>query len=127
MGCGCSAKKVNKEKELSDYVFHDSSSFSKDNNLKESIFSKIMFQTLKIIAFLFMLLFIPIIMVAVVWFIFNIVVLNKDVNIKRIVTVLASKLKRFNEDEFDTYDEDDYDEDDYDEENYELIDVEEIK
>lgn len=126
MGCGCSAKTYSKEKEINNKIYEDSSKF-KDENLKESVFSKIMYQSLKLVAFFIMLLFVPFIMIAVVWFIFSVVVLNKEVDMKKIVTILASKIKRFNEDE---YDDDDYEDDDfeeYDEDNYELIDVEEVK
>ena len=74
-----------------------------------------------------MMILLPIIMLAIIWFIFELIILNKEVDIKRIVKVLSSKIKPFNEgfDEDEEYDEED-DEDEFTEENYEMIDVEDI-
>jgi hypothetical protein len=78
---------------------------------------------LRIIAFSLGLLFLPIIMLAVIWFMFELLMLNKEVDMKKIVTVLSSKIKPFNED----YEDYEYEEDDeFTEENYEMLDVEEI-
>jgi hypothetical protein len=62
-------------------------------------------------------------MLAVIWFMFELLMLNKEVDMKKIVTVLSSKIKPFNED----YEDYEYEEDDeFTEENYEMLDVEEI-
>ena len=76
---------------------------------------------LRIIAFSLGLLLLPIIMIAVIWFMFELLMLNKEIDMKKIVNVMTSKIKPFNEEDDDYDDEDDYDEDDY-----EMIDVEEI-
>lgn len=81
---------------------------------------------IKIVSFSIALLLLPIIMIVIVWFMFDILVLNQEIDMKKIVTVLTSKLKRFNDDY--GYD-DEYDEEyaeEYDEENYEMLDVDDI-
>jgi hypothetical protein len=61
-------------------------------------------------------------MIAVVWFMFELLVLNQEIDMKKIVMVLTSKLKRFNDDGYD----DDYDEEYDEEEEYEMLDVDDI-
>ncbi len=81
----------------------------------------------KILAFSFMMLLLPVIMLAIIWFIFELIILNKEVDIKRVVKVLSSKIKPFNEGfEEDDEEEDEEDDDEFTEENYEMIDVEDI-
>jgi hypothetical protein len=80
---------------------------------------KITNYTLRSIVFLFSLILLPIIIAAAIWFMFRTLVLNKDVNITEILTILANKLSSNKDDDYD----DDYDDDD---DEYELIDVEHI-
>jgi ATP-dependent Zn protease len=80
---------------------------------------------LRLISFLIGLIFLPVIMVAVIWFMFDLLMLNKEIDMQKIVMVLTSKIKPFNEDDDFSYDENDED-DEFTEENYEILDVEEI-
>lgn len=80
---------------------------------------------LRVLAFSLGLILLPVIMGAVIWFMFELLMLNKEIDMKKIVNVMTSKIKPFNEEE-DEYDEEDDDEDVFTEENYEMLDVEEI-
>jgi ATP-dependent Zn protease len=81
---------------------------------------------IRVLAFSLSLFLLPIIMIAVIWFMFELFILNKEIDMKKIVTVLSSKIKSFNEDYVsEDYDEDDED-DEFTEENYEMVDVEDI-
>lgn len=113
MGCGC--KTSGKQEPNIDG----------SNKKINSGFSNII---IKILAFSLMMLLLPIIMIAIIWFIFELIVLNKEIDMKKILMVLTSKLKPFNEgyEEFEDYDEDDEDDEEFTEENYEMIDVEDI-
>lgn len=82
---------------------------------------KITNYTLRSVVFLFSLILLPIILSAVIWFMFRTLVLNKNVNIIEILTLLFNKLTPNKDD-----DDDDDDYDDYNEDEYELIDVEHI-
>jgi len=79
---------------------------------------------LRILAFSLGLLFLPIIMMGVIWFMFELLMLNKEIDMKKIANIMTSKIKPFNEDYEKEDDDDDYDE--FTEENYEMLDVEEI-
>lgn len=81
---------------------------------------KITNYTLRSVVFLFSLILLPIILSAAIWFMFRTLVLNKEVNITEILSILVNKLTPNKDDD----DDDDYD--DYDEDEYELIDVEHI-
>jgi hypothetical protein len=137
MGCGCKTNSSDKSEQIS---FNDKSLGSKNNenletNLETNKPNPIVNYLFKIIGFFIGLLFLPIIVLAIIWFMFQLLVLNGDVDMKRIVLVLSSKLKRFNEsnvdgiyygDDDDDDDEEYDDEEEYDEENYEMLDVEDI-
>ena len=112
MGCNCK----------------DSNNFEYDGKVNDlSITQNIIKYTIKTLAFLLSLIFLPIIMIGVIWFLFDILVLNKNVDLSKVVSILAKNIKKFNED-YDDYDDyNDYDDyDDYDEEDYVTINVEEI-
>lgn len=114
MGCGCKAE-VKEESNLNNY------NLNKNNNIKSG-YSMFL---VRILAFILSLFLLPIIMVAIVWFMFELFLLNKEIDMKKIVTVLSSKIKPFNEGYEDEY-EDEYDDDEFNEENYEMVDVEDI-
>ena len=79
---------------------------------------KITNYTLRSVVFLFSLILLPIILSAAIWFMFRTLVLNKDVNIIEILSILVNRLTpNIDEDDYDDYDDDD---------EYELIDVEHI-
>lgn len=136
MGCGCSTKtKTNKtannKLESQNNQVAPSSSFTfNENSSNPKILDFIVKNFIKIASFSLALLFLPIIMLAVIWFMFQLLVLNQEIDMRKVVTTLSSKIRRFNDDydDEDEYDEDEYDdeEDYYDEENYEALDVEEI-
>jgi hypothetical protein len=112
MGCGCKTDN-NYEPNLEG-----------SNNEEKKGFSNII---VRLLAFMLMMVFLPIIMIAIVWFIFELVMLNKEIDMKKIVRVMSSKIKPFNEgyeEEDDDYDDDEDDE--FIEENYEMVDVEDI-
>jgi len=111
MSCGC---KTNVKYEP------NSKGSNNSNNKKINGFSNIF---IKILSFCFMMLLLPIIMLAIIWFIFELIVLNKEIDMKKVLMVLSSKIKPLNE----GYENDEDDEDDeFTEENYEMVDVEDI-
>ena len=84
---------------------------SKEGFIKEvddsSAFSKIVKLSAKLIGFSIGLLFLPIIMLAIVWFMFDTIVLNTEVDLTKIMDKFITKAKFFNNDD----DEEDYDDD----------------
>jgi hypothetical protein len=121
MGCGC---KTNTKYESN----YDSSIKRPDNNNIKSGYSIFL---IRVLAFILSLFLLPIIMVAITWFMFELFFLNKEIDMKKIVTVLSSKIKPFNEGYEEEYeeehdDDDDDDDDEFNEENYEMVDVEDI-
>ena len=67
------------------------------------------------------MLLLPIINVLIIWFIFRTLVLDKDVNMKEIMTFIANKIKKPDYD-----DEDDDDFDSLTEDDVVMVDVEDI-
>jgi hypothetical protein len=130
MGCGCKTNITNKYEQTS--FNYESIGLKNNENLETKKPNKIINYLFKLIGFFMGLLLLPIIVLAIIWFMFQLLVLNQEVNMKRIVLVLSSKLKRFNESNIDEiyYGDDDYededDEEEFDEENYEMLDVEDI-
>lgn len=76
----------------------------------------------KILGFFISLLFLPFILIAIVWFMFDVIVLNKNVDLKKIISRFIEVNKLFEKKEEDDGD-DDYP---YEEEDLTLINVEEI-
>ena len=87
---------------------------SKEGFIKEvddsSAFSKIVKFSAKLIGFFIGLLFIPIIILAIVWFMFDTIVLNTEVDLTKIMDKFITKARFFNDDD----DEEEYDEIDID-------------
>lgn len=118
MGCGC---KTNS--------FKDTNSNNLNNKPKDksgNSFSNIL---VKILAFSLMMLLLPFIMLVIIWFVFDLIILNREIDMKKIIRVLSSKIKPFNEgyeeNNYDDYEDED-EEDEFTEENYESVDVEDI-
>jgi ATP-dependent Zn protease len=112
MGCGC---KTNNN--------YEPNSEGSNNNKKKS-FSNIL---IRLLAFMLIMVFLPIIIIAIIWFVFELVMLNKEIDMKKFINVMSSKIKPFNEDyEYNNDEDDDEDDDEFTEENYEMVDVEEI-
>jgi hypothetical protein len=124
MACGCKTKtnkgfETEEKQTIKPFDFEYQNKGNQNSNF-------IIKNLIKIVSFSIALLLLPIIMIVIVWFMFDILVLNQEIDMKKIVTVLTSKLKRFNDDY--GYD-DEYDEEyaeEYDEENYEMLDVDDI-
>jgi hypothetical protein len=110
MGCNC--------KNSNDFEYTEKTT-------NKTIFETIVKYSLKSLAFLLTLVLLPIIMIAIVWFLFDIIVLNKTVDLGRIVRVVAKNIGRFNEDDED-YDDDDDDFEEINEEDYIALNVEDI-
>lgn len=123
MACGCKTKTNNSfETEQKQTI----KAFDFEHQNKKGRKSNFIIKNLiKIVSFSIALLLLPIIMIAITWFMFEILVLNQEIDMKKIVMVLTSKLKRFNDDGYDDEYDNDYDEE-YDEENYEMLDVDDI-
>lgn len=130
MGCGCNTKiKKTNDKETQQYeVLETGKSFNfNEKNVELPVLDFIVKNLIKIVGFTLSLLLLPIIMIAVIWFLFQLLVLNQEIDMKKIFTAVTSKLRRFNEDYEDELEDDEDDEDEiYDEEHYETLDVEDI-
>jgi hypothetical protein len=84
---------------------------------------KITNYTLRSLVFLVSLIFLPIILIASIWFMFRTLVLDKEVDIIAIVSLIGNLFTRNKDDD----DDDDDMEEDYNEDDYELIDIDYIK
>jgi ATP-dependent Zn protease len=114
MGCGCKTDNN-----------YEPNSEGSNNEEKRGVTNILV----RLLAFILMMVFLPIIMIAIIWFIFELIMLNKEIDMKKIVKVLSSKIKPFNEgyeEDDDDYEDDDDDDNDFTEENYEMVDVEDI-
>jgi hypothetical protein len=110
MGCGCKGNVSNNTKvNFGDLTY-------------KAKLRRVGFYALKGLAFLIGIALLPIINIAIIWFMFNIIVLNKEFNVKDIVfQILGSVLKKR-----DNEDDDDDDDEEYDEDDVDLLDAEEI-
>jgi hypothetical protein len=109
MGCNCKGQSVD--------------NLLKDDRVKLSISNLIGKYTLKILLFLMLLVILPFINIAIIWFMFNTVILNKDVNIKPLLLALGNqfKEKKYEDDEIDIEEFNELTEDDV-----VMVDVEDI-
>lgn len=114
MSCGC---KTNSFKSSKSDVFPKELNVNITNSFSNFL--------VKILAFSLMMLLLPVIMLAIIWFIFELIMLNKEIDMKKVVRVLSSKIKPFNED-YEQDDDEEDEEDEFTEENYEMVDVEDI-
>jgi hypothetical protein len=96
MGCNCKSDKNIDIDNLSNEV----------SNPNESLASKITKYFFKSLAFLLMIAALPIINLFIIWFIFKMLILNKDINIKPLLKNIG--------DRFRPIDDEDEDEDEYD-------------
>jgi len=96
MGCNCkSDKSVNK-------------TLINENKEKISITKKIINFALRTIVFLTFILFLPFIITYIIWMLFKTIFLNKDIDIKPLLMMIADKFKIDDEDEIYETGEDDY-------------------
>ena len=132
MGCGCKLKndsKIQKKQETKEIkkVNKVTNVFTKSRKKEKLNFKNIgkfiIKNTFKILAFLLALFLVPIIALASIWFMFELLVLNQDIDMVKITKVLSSKLKFANESNFNLDDEDD---EEFNSDDYVAIDVEDI-
>jgi hypothetical protein len=79
----------------------------------------------KTLGFLVGMLFLPIIMLVIVWFMFDTIVLNKDIDLRRVINKFVKANKFFTKDDDDDDDEDDED-DELTEDDVIMLNVEDI-
>ena len=109
MGCNCKTNAIDTEALMAN-----------SSGSKISIGQNVLKYSLKTLVFLLVLILLPIINLAIIWFIFRTVVLNKDIDIKPLLLSIGSKFQ--NKD--DESDDDDYDE--LTEDDVVMVDVEEL-
>jgi hypothetical protein len=120
MGCGCNTKNAKKTDALGPIEFS-----------KVDVLDIIVKVFTKILGFSLAILTMPIISAFVLFFMFEMLVLNKQVDLKKLITGVSTKLSFMNEsfDPFDNEDEDEeiYDEDEeFEEDKFDAINVEDI-
>jgi len=109
MGCNCKGNNKNIDSYLTD-----------GTKSQEKIGPLIGTYILKSIAFILMIAALPIINLFIIWFIFRTLMLNKEVNIKPLLTVIGKKFQDKSEDD----EEEDYD--NLTKDDVVLVNVEEI-
>lgn len=120
MGCNCKTG----EKPNVNLASKLNSNNDNENNVKNTKLSIVLTYTAKMIGFLVGILLLPLINIAIIWFMFRTLVLNKEVDLKLLFSRMmrSKKIKDLAKDDEDFYDEDD-DEDDDDFENLTENDV----
>lgn len=99
MSCGCKAKKgVN-------------TSSNDENKPKVSIIANIINYTIKLIGFGIALVLLPIVFVVIIYYMFNLIVMTKDIDIKPLFVSVSKLMKKVAKDNADEDDEDDDDDD----------------
>ena len=111
MGCNCKTK--------DGFEMPEKTKFSKLTNKEKR--QLVTHYTFKVIGFLIGVLLLPIINIAIIWFMFSTIVLTKDVNIVNLLSKFVGKKN----DDADDYDDDD-DFEDLTEDDVVLVDVEDI-
>jgi len=109
MGCGCKSDTIS-----DNLVVSDKKMRGDDSNIIKYI--------IKFIGFLIGLMLLPIIMLAVIWFMFDVIVLNKKVDFVQSINKwkkLYNKKDKNNEDDY-------YDDEDDDDDEYLMLNVEDI-
>lgn len=97
---------------------------NQDNTIKKTSIQSVLNYSAKIFGFLIGVLLLPLIIVAIIWFMFDIIVLNKDVNL----AVILKKIVKINKAMLEDDEEDEDDDFEYDEtEEYITENVEELK
>jgi hypothetical protein len=94
------------------------------NGEKISLGKSIVKYAFKVSVFLLSLMLLPIILVASIWLMFDMLVLSKQFDTKGVIMTLAKIFKTKNDDDDDDDDDEYYD--DYEEDEYEMVDVEVI-
>lgn len=92
-----------------------------DSQNKKSVTQTVIKYTLKVLGFLVLIAALPILNIYIVWLIFNMLILNKNIDVKPILLSLG---KKFKNDDDDDDDDDEYNE--LTEDDVILLDVEDI-
>jgi len=126
MGCGCKTG----EKPNVNLSSKTNNSNDIDKNVKNKKLSIFLTYTAKIIGFFVGVLLLPLINIAIIWFMFRTLVLNKEVDLKLLFSRMmrSKKIKDLAKDDEDFYDEDD-DDDDFEnltENDVIMVDVDDI-
>ncbi len=98
MGCNCK----NSGEMPQNYVLE------KNENLVATIIK----YTVKFIGFLIGVTLLPLIMVAIIWFMFDTIVLNKDIDLRKVINKFVKANKLFTKEEEEDDDDDDLTDDD---------------
>ena len=117
MGCNCKTKKG---------VY---SSSNDENKPKMSIINNVIHYSIKLIGFGIALALLPIVILMIIHFMFKLIVLSKDVDIKPLFISLTKFMKTVGKDNADKDDEDEDDEAEWEEANpddFELVGVDDI-
>jgi len=124
MSCGCKAEKGDKT---------PINSLNNDENQpKKNIIAEIIHYSVKLIGFGIGLLLLPILVLVIIHYMFKLIVLTKDIDIKPLFVSLAKFMKKVGEDNEIKDEDDDDDDDDVEWENidpndFEMVGVDEIK
>lgn len=122
MSCGCKAKKG----EETPINLLDNN----ENKPKVSIITNIIHYSMKILGFLIAMVLLPIIMVIIAYYIFNLIVMTKEIDIKPLFISVSKFMKKVAKDNDEDDDDDDEDEDaeweEINQDEFELIGVDEI-
>ena len=89
----------------------------------ENLVATIIKYVVKFIGFLVGVALLPLIMIAIIWFMFDTIVLNKDIDLRRVINRFVKANKFFTKDDDD---EDDDDDDDLTEDDVIMLNVEDI-
>jgi hypothetical protein len=112
MGCNCKTKDAG------------SSAPTNKKHLTHKNLTTFLSYTAKIIGFLIMIVLLPLINLVIIWFIFNTLVLTKDVDVKGLIQKLMLRGKDDDDDDDDDDEDDDFE--DLTEDDVIMIDVEDI-
>jgi hypothetical protein len=124
MSCGCKAKK-------NDGTPFNVSSPNNENTPKKSIGVNIIHYSIKLLGFGIALALSPFLMLVIIYYMFNMIVMTKDVDIRPIFISASKFMKKVGKDNTDEDDEEDDEEDDAEWENinpdeFELIGVDDL-
>ena len=97
-----------------------------ENIIKEKPFQLTLKYIAKTIGFLIALALLPIIMVIIIWFMFDIIILNKEVDLRIILDKFIKHEKYFNSNYEEDDDDDDDDDEDLTEDDVVMLNVEDI-
>ena len=114
-GCNCKTK--------DGFEIPEKTNFSKLTNKEKG--KLVVHYFFKVIGFIIGILLLPIINIAIIWFMFNTIVLTKDVNVVKLLNKYFTS-KKDDDDEDDDEDEDDVDFEDLTEDDVIMMDVEDI-